>query len=669
MFPLALDTETALITPECQAPALACVSITSRALGVQRLFHWTDFFSWIWELLTRPDVLIVGHNVAFDMAVLGAHDPSLLPPIFHAYNQDRITDTEIRAKLLDIAAGTRRYHEGEEDKAIKSKYNLDALSQRYLNRKLDKNTWRLRYGELRPFPLNQWPQGAIQYPQEDTRATDDLYWAQEQADPIFLVDQYRQSRAAFWIKLMSIWGIRTDAQGIFELAERTRQEYNKIAKDLRAAGLLAPDRTVRRRSGKVETVAGSRCTKAAQARIVQAYRAKGQDYPRTDTGLPALDEQACIDSGDDILIKYARLTSLGSIQTSVIPKVLERGLVTPIHSFFDSLKETGRTGSSDPNLQNLRRIPGIRECFVPRCLTCGTVMTRDVVEIGHCPGCYGPLCVFVTSDYSGLELATLAQVCVSVLGYSALAQALNAGLDPHLMIASQILGRPYEELKAIKDRGAGPDCVAGKSEEACSCFYCRVDNARQTGKVANFGFPGGLGAKSLVFYALANYGVRLTEAQAKDLKRIWLATWPEMKAYFKWINWHVQQSPPRIQQLFSGRWRGGLSYTEACNTMFQGLGADIAKSAGWEIAQGQYLPDYNPALFGTRTNLFVHDDFVLEAPEPRGHDVAMALQAAMISAAGPWLPDVKIGTEPLITRRMSRKAKPVKKDGRLVAWG
>jgi DNA polymerase I len=279
------------------------------------------------------------------------------------------------------------------------------------------------------------------------------------------------------------------------------------------------------------------------------------------------------------------------------------------------------------------------------------------------------VCVFVTADYGGLELATQAQMCVTLLQKSCLAQALNDGLDPHLIIAADLLGRPYAELKAVKAAGAGPDCNAGEGREACPCFYCAVDNARQTGKVANFGFAGGLGAKALVFFALSQYGVRLTEDQARALKRTWLRYWPEFQEYFRLIDWHCRQDPPRIQQLFSGRWRGGIHYTEACNTVFSGLGADIAKAAGWEICQGQYLPGYNDDLFGTRTNLFVHDDFVLECEEYRSHEAAMSLGNVMVKAAQPWLPDVRIGTEPMVTRRMSRKAKPVRREGRLVPWG
>lgn len=671
MIPLFLDTETALIRPGFQAPELACVSVQSRGLGVRHLFHHSDYNEWVSAALADPEILIVGHSIAYDMIVLAADDPSLIPLIFAAYRANRITCTETRAKLLDIASGTMRFHEGdeEEDKAKKTKYSLESLSLRFLNRQLDKNTWRLKYGDLRPLPLAQWPEGARRYPLDDTGATEDLYQVQDtDQNQVFLQDQFRQARAAFWIKLMAAWGIRTDPQGIWELAEQTKQEYDGIAADLRGLGLLREDRTVKRRAtGLIETVRGSRDTKAAKTRLIQAYAAMGKDYPRTEKGEPCLDKQACGDSEDPILIQYAHFTSLGTVLSKDIP-ALERGITQPLHSRFDPLKETGRTGSADPNIQNLRRLPGIRECFVPRCLSCGRVHTAEDVKFTACLNCGASLTVYIDSDYGGLELATQAQMCMTILqGRSALAVALNNDIDPHLMIAAQLLGRPYDELKRIKKAGAQKDCIAGQPRVVCACAYCQVDNARQTGKVVNFGFPGGLGAKTLVFFALTQYGVRLTEDEAKRLKRLWLSTWPEFAEYFKFIDWHTKQNPPRIKQLFSGRYRCG-SYPELCNTVFQGLGADVAKEAGWEIACGQYVPGYNPALWGSRTVNFVHDNFLIEIPEFRAHEGAMSLGKVMVDAAKPWLPDVKIACEPLVTRRMSRKAKPIWRDGRLIPW-
>jgi hypothetical protein len=636
--PLALDTETRLITPEIQAPGLACVAV--HWAGGQELIHHSEAFNAVDQILSEPTILIVGHSIAFDMAVLAANFPALVPAIFAAYDANRITDTEIREKLLDIARGRYRGFDVINGATVKLNYSLDSISQRMLGRKLEKDTWRLRYGELIDLPLSVWPEGARRYPLEDVRATLDIYQTQESPDLIpFLGDQFRQARAAFWIRLMSCWGIHTDAQGVWELSERTRQEYDTIAAELRALGLLKPDRQVKRRAtGLVETEPGSRNTKLAGQRLIAAYVSQGKDYPRTPTGGPCLDERACLDSGDPVLCQYANFASLGAVLAKDIP-LLERGLIWAIHSRFESLLETGRTSSADPNIQNPKRKGGIRECFIPR-----------------------PGTVFVAGDYSGAELCAHGQVNISILGRSALADAMNAGLDPHLMLAAQIPEIPYDVLKRIFDAQES-ETWAGRL-----VTYDEVDAWRQTSKMGNFGFQGGMGAKSFVAFALGNYGVRITEEEARDLKRAWLATWHEMADYFRWINWQISKPFPIIEQLFSGRFRGGVNYSEAANTMFQGLAADMAKAAGWLICKGCYLDTSSP-LFGCRIVNFVHDEFILEAPEARAHEVGAELSRLMVLAADEWLPDVKIVVKPVAMRRWSKKAKQVWEGGRLVPWG
>jgi hypothetical protein len=682
MIPIALDCETDLIRPGVQAPDLACVAVWGG--GLSGLFGRSDWIAIVHWLLTQPNILIVGHGVAYDMIVLGRECPELLPLIFDAYEADRIVCTEIRQKLLDIASGFRKFHEDEDDEGNtwnrKSTYNLEDLALRILHRKLDKDSWRLRYGELKHVPIDQWPEGARTYPLEDDRATLDIWQYQEQW-PHLLLDQFRQSRAAFWIKLMAAWGIHTDAQGVFELAERTGRDYEKVAAELRGehlpglcevcgqnatriercprgidVPLLRPDRTVKRRAtGVVETESGSRNTKAAATRLIRAYQAQGKDYPLTKKGKPCLNEQACIDSHDIYLVQYSKMTSLKNVLVKDVP-ALQSGVLTPIHSYFDPLKETGRTSSARPNIQNVNKLPGIRECFVPRCFGCGKPHDARDVEADQCIRCGHELSVFVASDFGGLELSTLAQACITILGHSRLAQALNAGWDPHLMIASQILGADYELLKGIRK---GTIKNGPFTQE-------QVDNARQTGKVANFGFPGGLGAESLVAYALMGYGVRLTIKQAKELKRIWLATWPEMSDYFRYIDAQTSVPFPLIEQLFAKRYRGKVNYTAACNTLFQGLGSDIAKDAGWHICKACYVGQ--GPLFGCRICNFVHDEFVLEALKRRVHAAGQEQARIMKERAAVWLPDVTITVETTAMYRYSKKAKPTFVDDRLVPW-
>jgi len=310
--------------------------------------------------------------------------------------------------------------------------------------------------------------------------------------------------------------------------------------------------------------------------------------------------------------------------------MLRKGVCQPIHCRF-GLADTGRTTCSNPNLQNLRRFPGIRECVVPR--------------EGY---------VFAQADYPQLELYTLAEACYRLVGFSELGEALKAGTDPHLALAAQILGISYEEAKANKKRHD-------------------VDQARQTAKVANFGFPGGLGPKRLVHFAWKSYKVVITEDQARELRAQWLKRWPEMVLYFKYISDRQTDDEITIVQLVSERVRSGCSFTAACNSNFQGLGADISKSAFYEVVRRCYVKTPGSALFGSRAVNFVHDEIILESEDlPQADAVAKELARLMVESANRYLVNVPMKLEklePLLMRVWSKEAVPVFSDsGGLVPW-
>lgn len=575
---IALDTETHLITKGMLAPPIVCLQIG--AGSVAEIYHRSDD----WPNIVRRalDVGIVGHNVAYDIGVMLEAEPNLWPDIVKAYDSDKVTDTLLRQRLIDIA---------QEPTPPNRKYSLDATFQRLGGGPLDKgaDSWRLRYRDLHDVPIAHWPPDALRYALEDAKATHMVHTIQDTAHPDYLVDQYRQARAALALHLTSAWGITTDGPAIDRLERSLRSQHNIIGERLLAADLL-----------RVESKGWVRNTKVAAALLEQAL---GDETPRTPTGAPELSREACENSGVPILTDYAQFSALNATITKDLP-ALRHGLV---QTRFNPLVDTGRTSSSSPNIQNLprRRCPcdqkpheawccgfGVRECFVPR-----------------------PGNAFVACDYSGLELCTLAQVCLTMLGRSTLAEHLNAGLDPHMVMAADILGRDYQWCKDHK-----------KDHE--------VFLARQTGKVANFGLPGGLSAKTLVHYAKQS-GVTLTREQAQALKDRWLATYPEMRLYFEMVNALVN-GPGRIRHLFSNRIRGGMSYTSACNSFFQGLGADVAKAAGWELVKWLY------STGDGRLVNFVHDEWVVECPIDRVTDVANRTRDIMIRVAVEWLPDVRI---------------------------
>lgn len=637
---LGWDTETVLIAPGMQAPPLVCLSVSDGTL-----VKWDQSVELAAALLDSGQ-LLGGHNTAFDWAVIANQEPRLLPKIFAAYENNQLVDTGVRQKLIDLAHGELRGWFRGGDKPERIGYGLGdgpkerpsiGLARRLFGIKLEKeDTWRLRYGELMHVPLDQWPPDAKKYAINDAQILMPIYDLQEQHIDL-LADQYRQFRAAFWLKLMSIWGITTNPEAVRKFTEATKAEYARLAKDLVAAGLLRPDRPFKSGPRKGQIKVGARDTKAAMARLERVYAAQERTIPLTATGEGAgedrregegvsLDESVCAESGDPILEKYAELSSLKKTLSENIP-VLWSGTTHPIHTFYDELKETGRVGSSNPQMMNLPRAVGIRECHWPR---------------------YG--CVFANADYNVAELCGWAQVCKSVLGFSRLAEVINAGDDPHLAMAATLQGISLEETKARYKAG---DKV--------------IEEARQFAKIPGFGLPGGLGVETFVAYAAAN-GAKITLERAQEVKDLWHQTWPEARPYFQWINTLVDKPFPVVEQLFSGRYRGGVRFTSASNGFFQAIVADAAKTAGWMIAKACYV-DRNSVLFGSRPVVFNHDEFILESPIEIGFECALELSRLMVEGARPWMPDVPPKAEPKLMKYWSKNAKPVFVDGRLVPTG
>jgi len=655
------DSETALIRPGVTAPEMACLTWLTVGESAAGILHARDARDLLHSKLYDPSVTLSGANTAFDAAVVCSNFPEFVDQVFKAYDDDRVTDVQIREKLLDIAAGRYQGFHSESGGWIKPKYSLADVARKY-GMDLDKpqkvkgpdgkmiedpRHTRLRYGELIPLRVEDWDEIAAGrgftgpsptvYAKEDSVVTAVAHVAQEKHAVPYLRLQYEQARRAFALALCSAWGVRTNPERVAKLAQRTEQERDKIAERLREVGFVRAD--------------GSRDTKAAAAYMRKVCRESGLKVPLTKTGaekrkadknIPledledkytALSEDACDMTEDPLLMDYADYTRLGTVLNKDCAALM-KGTVYPIHTRFD-IAATGRTTSSKPNMQNWGRGVGPRECFVPR-----------------------PGYVFLQADYEMLELRTLAQVCIKLFGRSALADALNAGLDPHLIVAAKILGMAYDEAKKHKKR---PD----------------VDNARQVGKVFNFGKPGGLGNEKLLLWARKTYDVTFDADPQRALEKAeqytddWMTAFPEMELYFEYIN-RLCANPTRMANVevpISGWLRGLAPYCAACNTNFQSLGASAAGRGIWLLAKACYV-DRKSILFGSRNVVHVHDENIGETKIDRMlHEKAHAWSERMETGANDFLPDVPAKAPPVIMSYWSKGAFAVKDaDGRLAPW-
>ncbi len=100
MNPLAFDLETALIGPGCLAPRAVCLTYQRPGLAA-RIVHALDAEPLLRSWLEDDQTLFIGANVAYDFGVVCANYPRLLPLVFRAYEEDRVTDVQTRQKLLD----------------------------------------------------------------------------------------------------------------------------------------------------------------------------------------------------------------------------------------------------------------------------------------------------------------------------------------------------------------------------------------------------------------------------------------------------------------------------------------------------------------------------------------------------------------------------------------
>lgn len=707
---VAFDTETELIRPACLAPELVCITWQSPGEAAQIAHHSDPSVEEMIRSWLTGNILIVGHNIAYDLAVLYERFPSLRRLIFDAYAADRVTDTQIRQQLLDIAAGAYKGRFGAGGKWVPHDYTLESLAKRCAGMTLQKDAWRLSYGKFLNTPLSGWltrarevqadarvdiervrelasrseadrkehqsvidalesmiasdPSQCLTYPLDDARATLAVFTAQEK-HALYLEDQYRQARAAWAQHLNSAWGLRTDEAGVEILRAEVTADLEEIEAELKEAGLVRPN--------------GTRDTKAAKRAMVEVCAREGLILRRTDAhgesegkckdvdGRPvadgadecaehvSLDGDACEATEDATMVAYAELSKLKKVLGNDV-EALAKGVYYPVHTRY-GLAETGRATSSKPNIQNWVRERKCRVCKADSkrresCEACGRTGFKAGARECFIPR---PGRVFAQADFPQLELYTLAQCCQTWLGHSELAKALNDGLDPHMAVAAKILGTTYEDAKANS-----------KTAE--------VKTARGAGKIANFGIPGGLGIDSMVAFAKKAYGQDLTREQAKTLKEHYFATWTEMPAYFARINELCNNDSERamVETLWTKRYRGNATYCAACNNGFQALGADCAKNAGWLIARAGYV-DYESPLYGGRAVAFVHDEFIVEVDDnDKAHDAAYELARLMCVGANVYLPDVPIKVEkmePLLMRRWSKKAEPrFNEEGRLIPW-
>ena len=569
---VSIDLETTLISESEPIPRMICYGhYNGEIAGVG-----TDLKSLLGILnvaLTKKSQVIF-HNSAFDLLVIyNEADAVGKQVIIDLVEQNLVTDTYIREMLYDLS--TKGF--------ISKGYSLAALAEKYLGiERTDKEDgWRLRYSELEGIPVDQWPKEAVDYVEEDVRNTFDVWREQELVRKAFgpgsMNTETLQIAANLALSNSTALGLQVD-QSVISKMETTLSEQQVVyARSLESFGLGEYDK-----KGTFK-----RSTKA-----FREYVAKVTHPVYTAKGNIKIDKNQLKKLDDPKIKVWDEFSSLQKVLTSYLPKLKsESGIIRPA---YDILKETGRTSSRATknypslNIQNLPRVAGLRESFVPR---------------------EGKK--FVSIDYSNLELCSAAQALHDIYGESALLDAINEGDEP--VDLHTRLGEKLSEL----DNNRYP-----------------LKYYRTMAKPINLGYPGGIGAKKVAKISEDTYDISMTVEKARELRKLFLQTYPQLEKFLNEYSYgHLLPTGEFFYEV-NGRFRNNCTYSAFCNgRAMQSLAADGAKVAAWELFKAEM-----PFV------AFIHDEFIFEFDNDDNWSMERAMEI-MVDSMQTILPNVRITVE------------------------
>ena len=278
--------------------------------------------------------------------------------------------------------------------------------------------------------------------------------------------------------------------------------------------------------------------------------------------------------------RYRELTKLDNTYLSALPELV--GPDVRIHTTFNqTVAETGRLSSTNPNLQNIPvRTPLGRE-----------IRDAFIAEDGW---------VLVSCDYSQVELRILAHCSKEPV----LTEAFRRGEDVHRATAAEVFGMaPADVDRETRDRA----------------------------KAVNFG----------IVYGISDFGLSeqlgIPRAEAGEYITAYLDRYPRVRNFIDTTIAAAAQDG--YVRTLLGRRRpipelGGRTVQQrqlgerlAVNTVVQGTAADIIKAA--MVRAHDALRD---AGLRSRIILQIHDELLIEAPEDEAKKATAIVRDAMVGA-------------------------------------
>lgn len=587
--------------------------------------------------------IIVGHNLAFDLWVLG---------IKPRYDDPGYWDTMIAHFLQRLA-----YNDGGSNPSPYVK--LEELTPGGISGKGDVQ---LSYKPGVPLTPEQ-----EQYLRDDVGATHRLFLEQRKAGvPGGVAEISLQLRALCALNQLERNGLRLDKHELRKQQKVFQRTKKQAATELAEYGLYVPA-GVGPRGGKKKA---HKRPSYFQALLELCAEAHGNDIDRTPTGKAKTDKDTYSD--------YLHIPPVHAWDEFVgaekalgfVDKWTQAG--DTVHGRYTYLVRSGRTSSSNPNMQN-----------IPSRGSRGDLKKVFIAPPGR---------VFWELDYGQLELCTFAYLTQGVMK-----DLINQDVDLHRFIASEIYNKAPEELTKLE---------------------------RQGGKAPNFGFLGGMGAKKYTTYA-RGYGVQCGLEEGQQIRNLWLSKYPEThdwlfdvdgeavapravrdvwagkewaedkkvvrggpttfyharagdiawplgweraRAIGKQVPWYVvealkkREGSPKVELWLThrevivagGRKRAPVSYTEQRNTQFQGLAANLTKEA-----LARVWADVPEAMI----HAFVHDSLLISVvDDAKMLRTVERVAELMLWAARRWIPDVLVHVEAVGPGRSWYDAKNIKKE-------
>lgn len=259
-----------------------------------------------------------------------------------------------------------------------------------------------------------------------------------------------------------------------------------------------------------------------------------------------------------------------------------------VHTDFDQIKDTGRMGSREPNLQQIPHDEEFRRAFTAP-----------------------PGRKMIVADYSQIELRVLAEFG----GDETFVGDFNSGIDMHIKGASRFNRVPVEDVSPEMRHGA---------------------------KRTNFGVVFGIGDEKL------GIQINATSRQAGALKAAYFKTYPGNATFLSLGNHQARThlfartSSGRIQRFTHDGSRGQIAAIgrNGQNMPIQGTAADMMKRALFLI--DEYLTEHHPTAMLIN---IVHDEIVAEADEHEAEEVARIIKHFMEVAGREYIVRVPVIAE------------------------